>query len=454
MPPPPLSPLALMRSPPPLALILFALGVGCVADGKGSVDSAAEAVDADGDGYSADRDCDDADPAVHPGGTEIWYDGVDGDCSGGGDYDADGDGHVTEAAGGDDCDDADETVSPSATEVWYDGLDGDCDRGSDDDADGDGHDAEHRGGDDCDDAAAAAYPGATEIWYDGIDGDCGAGSDFDADLDGYDAAGGGSSPADCDDADPGIHPGASDAWYDGVDADCSGDGDFDADADGHDAVGHGGDDCDDADASVNPDEAEVCDGADNDCDGLRDSPDAVGGPCSFVLEDYEGGAWPAPGWTHPGSDTGALTSSSYEGAYALSGSRWAYNDTAIVQVGDKVSMWLRVTDPDGRAYLGFDSDASGTRSFVIAANTGDVRFQENDSYFYTELNAVAVAIPTGVWLRAEVELVSSTLATGRLYNASGRLLKTVSQSYSTPHGGGWVATQNFSGIDIDYININ
>ncbi len=76
-------------------------------------DTAPPAIDADGDGYAAEPegdDCDDTDPAVNPGATEIWYDGVDSDCSGGSDYDADGDGSDAEAWGGSDCDDTDASI--------------------------------------------------------------------------------------------------------------------------------------------------------------------------------------------------------------------------------------------------------------------------------------------------------------------------------------------------------
>src|SRR5687767_10363508 len=79
--------------------------------------------DADGDGWPDEADCDDADSGINPGSAEVWYDGVDGDCDGGDDYDQDADGHAHAEHGGDDCDDADAGVNPGAEEVWYDGVD-------------------------------------------------------------------------------------------------------------------------------------------------------------------------------------------------------------------------------------------------------------------------------------------------------------------------------------------
>jgi hypothetical protein len=55
-----------------------------------------------------DVDCDETDDTIHPGIDETWYDGIDSDCSGGSDYDADEDGHdIIGYEDGDDCADED-----------------------------------------------------------------------------------------------------------------------------------------------------------------------------------------------------------------------------------------------------------------------------------------------------------------------------------------------------------
>src|SRR5262245_23346035 len=96
-----------------------------------------------------------------------------------------------------------------------------------------------------------------------------------------------SSGDDCDDTDASIHPGAAE-FCNELDDDCDGESDplraWYADADG-DGYGAGakqlacatpsgavaeGDDCDDADASIHPDAAELCNALDDDCDGTED----------------------------------------------------------------------------------------------------------------------------------------------------------------------------------------
>jgi len=249
--------------------------------------------DEDADGFSGVQcggsDCDDSDAAINPGATEVWYDGVDSDCDGGDDGDADGDGW-TVAAG--DCDDSDAARSPGETEVWYDGVDADCDGADDYDADGDGYTWGGAGGTDCDDGDADIHPGVTsDTWYDGVDEDC-SGSDFDADGDGHDSDAHGGD--DCDDGDADVSPSATDVWYDGVDSDCNDWDDYDADRDGHAHDGYGGDDCDDTDPDVHPGAEELWyDGVDQDCDESTadDDQDGDGHPRDEDCDDTDGSVW-------------------------------------------------------------------------------------------------------------------------------------------------------------------
>ena len=84
--------------------------------------------DADADGYTVEQgDCDDTDAAVNPSAADTWYDGVDADCAGDSDYDADRDGHDIDSHGGDDCDDTTPSISPGETEIPDNGVDDDCD---------------------------------------------------------------------------------------------------------------------------------------------------------------------------------------------------------------------------------------------------------------------------------------------------------------------------------------
>lgn len=170
-------------------------------------------------GYAvAQADCDDGDPAINPGATEIC-DGIDNNCSGSTDegltlttyyLDFDNDGFGNSAIDSaicsqippvgyilisGDCDDANNTIYPNAPEVC-DGVDNDCANGIDDgiavityyrdfDADnyGDPMDSVQTCSNiapagyvtdntDCDDANTNVHPNTLEIPNNGIDEDC------------------------------------------------------------------------------------------------------------------------------------------------------------------------------------------------------------------------------------------------------------------------------------------
>jgi hypothetical protein len=199
-----------------------------------------EVLDVDGDGVTEDLDCDDLDPANFPGSPE-WCDGADNDCTGAADDpidyvdwfpDADGDGYGEQAAVESRCE-----PEPPVGRITTGG--------------------------DCDDADPDIRPGVDE-YCDGVDDDCDGAVDEDpvtsAAFEDLDGDGSGGAPATyCTRERP------------------------------PELVGND-DDCDDTDPTVYPRAPEVCDGLDQDCDGLVD--DGLPRVLVFADEDLDGAGDP------------------------------------------------------------------------------------------------------------------------------------------------------------------
>jgi len=454
------------------ALLLPA--VGC--DGKsGAGDSQADAVqliDEDSDGYPVEEDgvavdCDDSDPRVHPGATEACN-GLDDDCDG---VPADDELQDADADGYPACEDCDD-VNPDAWpgQIWF----------ADDDRDNFGNAFDFLesclqpagyvlDNSDCDDTDPDAYP--DQIWIPDDDGD-GYGDPDGTPLTQCDKPPGYTTvfDQDCDDTDPDQYPGQ--IWY------------FDGDSDGYGTADASLEqceeptdyviddtDCDDTAFDVNPTAKEICDGLDNDCDGVTPADEADGDGDGYaicdgdpddtdasvfpelILEDFESGVWPGKDWISVSGGGTIGPTYAHDGKYGLLDTDWHYmSGPTFGAVGDVLSAWVYFSD-SGRAYIGFDGNSGGCKSFVVAPNSAEIMMQDNASFGYGEFAEVGVGFTLSQWYYVEIEFLKGTTVEGRLYDATGAtLVSSTSYSYASI-GGGTLCLRSFGGVYIDTLSL-
>ena len=332
--------------------------------------------------------------------------------------DDDGDGYTPETG---DCNDADATVNPASAESCATSADDNCDGEANEvgatdctayyvDADGDGYgDATAQrcectasagdvaNGDDCNDTLPTVHPAASEV-CNGTDDDC------DGVVD---------------------EPDASDAsiWH------------ADGDADGYGSTtevltaceqpdGYVADDldCDDADNAVHPAAVEVCDGMDDDCNGLTDddpvdsvlwyaaadadgygdSAVSVGGcsqPVGFVAnnddcDDSDAALGTVTTWYYDGDGDGygdSATSITYcraPAGYLADGTDCDDADDAVSPGGDEV--WASGVDEDCDGVV--DEDDAITGAWV---GTVDMTYVYDGSYCAGTYTCAGSASATG-----------------------------------------------------------
>jgi hypothetical protein len=271
-------------------------------DGYGDPSVVTVACTAPAETVSDGTDCDDGDPAFHPGASES-------DCADPNDYNCDGSVGLTDAdldgwEACADCDDGSADVAPGAAEL--------CNLVDDD----------------CDGVVDGAGAVGAGTWYQDADGD-GYGTSTSVDHACALPVGFVTNASDCDDALAAVSPSGTELCATPYDDDCDGDTserrtpdctryylDFDEDSFGSSSsicacaaedlfTADDADDCDDGDAAVNPDAVEdTSNGIDDDCDGtvdsslLADAPlaaygdndnDNAGG--AVALGDVDGDGW-------------------------------------------------------------------------------------------------------------------------------------------------------------------
>jgi len=437
-------------------------------DCDGSVDDASAAdaatwyADGDGDGYgdagastsaceqpsghvSDASDCDDADAAVSPAGTELC-DGIDNDCDGSVDEDdagdastwfADGDGdgygdsgastiacnqpsgHVVDAT---DCDDGAAAVNPAGTEACN-GVDDDCDGSVDEDSavdagtwyadvDGDAYgDAASAtsacsqpsgyvaDATDCDDADAAVNPVATEL-CNGVDDDC---------------------DGSIDDDDPSLDAASTTTWY--ADGDGDGYGDVTSAADScSQPSGYVGDatDCDDADAAVNPAADELCNGVDDDCDGGVDEDSAVDSNTWYADSDGDG-------YGDAGASIGACSQPS---GYVGDATDCDDGDAAVSPSATETCDGVDQDCSGSLSWLEVDADGDGLLACELSLWLRSDGVTNNDpATSGTYGSSEAAALLVGVGLDFDTADLSTTSVTASLLDDYGLLVMNGTGDY-------------------------
>lgn len=178
-----------------------------------------------------------------------------------------------------------------------------------------------------------------------------------------------------------------------------------------------------------------------------------------VVESWDSGAW-GSGWANVSGAQATVTgSAAHDGAYgvsfpAASGIDWTANDTLTATIGDAISLWVQPTAlSDGRLYLGIGDGAGGRDSLVVANNTDQFLFQNNAGSNFTNVTTASQAYQDGAWYRIELDWVSASDLVGKLFDSSGTLLNSITQTTGIETPGTGLALRGFGGWNADTLSV-
>lgn len=173
-----------------------------------------------------------------------------------------------------------------------------------------------------------------------------------------------------------------------------------------------------------------------------------------VIEDFETGSF-GPAWTSTGGSPTVTTEAARDGNFGVSTTNeaWLYrNDAAAsIDLGSVLSAWVRPTG--GRFYLGFAADNTGANSFVVAPNTGQLLFQNNENFGFSNVVGTNFSFNSNQWYLASVTFGPQIV--GNLFDSDGTTLlaSLTAQNLSRGSTGG-IAVRSFGGSSFDTISLN
>ncbi len=227
------------------------------------------------------------------------------------------------------------------------------------DSDQDGFNEE----DDCDDNDDSIYPNATDAVGDDVDQNCDGIDGVDKDADGLASLESGGT--DCDDSDADLTASAGLTFY--ADSDGDGYGSESAMIEAcamPDGYVENRDDCDDTSAISSPEGVEICDGLDNDCDGLTDDDDDSISDQLMFYYDADGDGY---------GDVSILeTSCTVPEGYVDNGEDCNDSEAAINPMAEEIAVDGIDNNCDAIewCYEDADLDGYGTGSFVELTDDG------------------------------------------------------------------------------------